>query len=250
MTRKPIVHLLLAMLLMAIPTASVAADEEVITLPIRFHIAEGVVMHLKGQTMDMWVTTDDLKKVVIAEVNRIWKQANIRFTIERCRREPLRSPGNRAELIKIVENSKRGDAETKGTGRVASIDRLFDPSERHPTAQNVYLMPFIGSTYQGYARLSGTHVVVGVWTDKASKGKKPPVKVLLAEPEPMKVGSLARTIAHELGHNLGLSHPPKDLPDPTPRLMGGRIQGYGLTPEEIAKARDSARHHADPKSIR
>jgi hypothetical protein len=59
----------------------------------------------------------------------------------------------------------------------------------------------------------------------------------------MKAGSLARTIAHELGHNLTLVHPDKSIRPETGRLMGGSKQGYALTPEEIAKARQSARKH-------
>ena len=54
---------------------------------------------------------------------------------------------------------------------------------------NVYLLPYIGATYQGYANLGGNQAVIGVWTDKASRAEKPPVKALLVEPEPMKVGS-------------------------------------------------------------
>ena len=83
-------------------------------------------------------------------------------------------------------------------------------------------------------------MVVGVWTDKPSGGRQPPVKALLVEPEPMRVGSLARTIAHELGHNLGLAHPDKDEAGAVGRLMGGGKQGYGLTAAEIAIARATA----------
>ena len=91
--------------------------------------------------------------------------------------------------------------------------------------------------------MGGRQAVIGVWTDKPSHGKNPPVKTLLIEPEPMKVGSLARTIAHELGHNLGLAHPPKGEPSPVGRLMGGGKQGYALMPAEITKARQTAGKH-------
>lgn len=224
-------------------SSSANPREETLTLAVRFHLTEGVTMNLKDQEMDMWVTPEDIEKTVLPEVNRIWKQANIFFVIERNQRQPLLAPLNRKELIRFVEAAKRGDDEAKERQRTASIDALLDPAQRHPTAMNVHLYPFISSTYQGYAKLGGNHAVVAVWTDKASKGKKPPVRTLLVEPEPMKVGSLARTIAHELGHNLELSHPPKDIPNPTPRLMGGNIHGYGLTHAEIDKARAFARKH-------
>lgn len=222
-----------------------AADDELLTLPIRFHITHGAVMMLKEQKMEVWIKPEDLQGPVLTEVNRIWKQANIQFVIERIQDEPLLSPPNRDHLLRSVENANRSDDESAGPTLTANINKLLDPAERHPTAHNIYLLPFIGSTSQGYAKLGGNHIVVGVWTDKPSKGEEAPVKTLLVEPEPMKVGSLARTIAHELGHNLGLNHPPKSVLGTIGRLMGGKVQGYELTSEEIVKARTIAKRNLD-----
>ena len=205
-------------------------------------------MTVKGQAMEVWVTPADITGPVLAEVNRIWKPANIQFVVERAQEERLLKPADFNELLRSVENAKRGEEETAGSGRTANIAKLLDPAQRHPSAHNVYLLPYIGATYQGYAAMGGRQAVIGVWTDKPSHGNKPPVKTLLTEPEPMKVGSLARTIAHELGHNLGLGHPPKDEASPVGRLMGGGKQGYALTPEEVAKARQTAgKHLAEPR---
>jgi len=232
-----------AMLLIAYSALGVAA-EKTITLPIRFHITQGAKMTVKGQAMENWVQPADLTGPVLAEVNRIWKPAGIQFVMERAQPEALLKPANFAELIQIVENSKRGEEEIAGSGRTVAIAKLLDPAQRHPSAMNVYLLPYIGATYQGYANIGGKQAVIGVWTDKASGASKPPVKALLVEPEPMKVGSLARTIAHELGHNLSLQHPDKSEVSKVGRLMGGGKQGYGLTEEEIAKARKTAQKHA------
>ena len=232
-----------AMLLVACSALGVAA-EKTITLPIRFHITQGAKMTVKGQAMETWVLPADLTGPVLAEVNRIWKPAGIQFVVERAQAEALLKPANFAELIQVVENSKRGEEEIAGSGRTVAIAKLLDPAQRHPSAMNVYLLPYIGATYQGYANLGGKQAVIGVWTDKASGASKPPVKALLVEPEPMKVGSLARTIAHELGHNLGLVHPDKSEASKVGRLMGGGKQGYALTEEEIAKARKTAQKHA------
>lgn len=221
-----------------------SAVETPITLPIRFHLTQGAKMTVKGQVMETWVQPADLTGTVLAEVNRIWKPAGIQFVVERAQAEALLKPTHFAELIQIVENSKRGEEEVAGSGRTAAIGKLLDPAQRHPSAMNVYLLPYIGATYQGYANLGGNQAVIGVWTDKASRAEKPPVKALLVEPEPMKVGSLARTIAHELGHNLGLQHPDKLEASAVGRLMGGGKQGYALTEEEIAKARKTAQKHA------
>jgi len=223
--------------------APATPDTAVITVPIRFHITTGAVMTVKGQAMEMWVKPDDLTGLVITEINRIWKPANIQFTIERAQVEPLQQPDNFAQLCESIAKFKRGDEKQYGSQRTDNIGKLLNPAHRHPTALNVYLLPFIGSTYQGYANIGGNHAVIGVWTDKASHGKKPPVKSLLVELEPMKVGSLARTIAHEIGHNLTLQHPDKSVVSEVGRLMGGSKQGYALTAEEIAQARKSARKH-------
>ena len=234
-------HFLFVSLILAVQAH--AADDAMLTLPIRFHLTQGATMTVKGLAMEVWVTPADITGPVLAEVNRMWKPANIRFVVERTEAEPLLKPANFSELLRSVENAKRGEEEVAGSGRTANISKLLDPAQRHPSAHNVYLLPFIGSTYQGYATLGGRQVVTGVWTDKPSHGKQPPVKTLLVEPEPMKVGSLARTIAHELGHNLGLTHPPKDEPSPVGRLMGGGKQGYALTSQEITKARQTAGMH-------
>jgi acyl-CoA thioesterase-1 len=222
---------------------STSKVNEMLTLPIRFHITTGAAMTLKGQGMEMWVTPGDLTGSVLTEINRIWKPANIQFTVERAALEPLRQPTYFAQICESIANFKRGDEKRFGSQRTDNIGKLLDPAHRHPTALNVYLLPFIGSTYQGYANIGGNHAVVGVWTDKASNGKNPPVKTLLVELEPMKVGSLARTIAHEIGHNLTLLHPDKSVVSEFGRLMGGRKHGYALTPEEITQARASARKH-------
>lgn len=249
-----ILRFLFAVVLLAAP--ALADDDSMLTLPIRFHITQGAVMTVKGQAMEVWVTPGDLSGPVLAEINRIWKPANIRFVIERARTESLLKPPDFNELLRSIENSKRGEEEAAGSGRTANIAKLLDPGQRHPAAHNVYLLPYIGATYQGYAAMGGRQVVVGVWTDKPSRGTHPPVKTLLVEPEPMKVGSLARTIAHELGHNLGLAHPPKGGPTTVGRLMGGGKQGYVLTPDEVAKARQTAGKHlsagteAPPRQVR
>ena len=234
----------LPLLVLMLIGSCLSAVETTITLPIRFHITQGAKMTVKGQVMETWVQPADLTGPVLAEVNRIWKPAGIQFVVERAQAEALLRPANFAELIQIVENSKRGEEEVAGSGRTSAIGKLLDPAQRHPSAMNVYLLPYIGATYQGYANLGGNQAVIGVWTDKASRAEKSPVKALLVEPEPMKVGSLARTIAHELGHNLGLVHPDKAEVSKVGRLMGGGKQGYALTDEEIAKARKTAQKHA------
>jgi hypothetical protein len=224
------------------------AAEPLLTMPIRFHITQGAKMTVKGQEMEVWVKPEDLKGPVLTELNRIYKPANIQFVIERAQVEPLLKPNDFAELLKIVENSKRGQIVPFGPARQESIWKLIDRAQKHPRFYNVYLFPYVGMKHQGFAKkIESTEAVVGVWTDKPSRGEEPPVKTLLVEAEPKKVGSLARTIAHELGHNLGLDHPDETEVSDIGRLMGGSNNGYSLTPEEIAKARQTLKKQLNIK---
>jgi len=229
--------------LLAMPAS---AESAVITLPVRFHIIQGVTMEVKGQKMDMWVKPEDVRGPLLTEINRIWKPADIQFRIERIDEETAVSPPDRDQLLEDVQNAKRVGKGESDENRVAKIMRFFDPAHWHKTALNVYMFPYIGGTFQGVAQGGGNRLIAGVWTDKASHGTKAPVKTLLVEPEPMRVGSLGRTLSHELGHNLGLKHPDPDDPE-TNLLMGGRKQGYALTPAQIATARESAEKHLAAK---
>lgn len=212
-----------------------AAADETITLPLRFHLTEGMVINIKGLSLANWVQPADIAGPVINEVNRIWRPAGIQFVIEQVVTERILRPVDYESILSYVANARRDENGQGDPARIRKLMQLVDPAHASPSIHNIYLMPYIGGTSQGNAQFRLQGIFVGTWTDKASRGLKPPVKTLLAEPEPFKVGSLGRTIAHEIGHTLGLPHPPA----PTIRqLMTGA--GYVLTAEEIATARASA----------
>jgi hypothetical protein len=218
-----------------------AADEELV-LPLRVHLGRQMTATVKGEVLDVWVKPKDVTEVLLPEINRIWKQANIRFVIESVADEKTLDVPDRLKLLERISDRKRTDDGKGGDNPFAVIKKLFDPAKVNPSAINIYCMPYIGERFQGVAKLGGNFVLVGVWSDKASGGRKPPRKTLLTEPEPMVIGSLARTMSHELGHSLTLIHPGKE-DEPKGRLMGGSKQGYLLTPEEISQAHKSAHAH-------
>lgn len=141
--------------------------------------------------------------------------------------------------------------------RISHIYVCFDESKHHPTIENLYFFPFTGNTSQGYAGdpnnrggnlTDSNYAVVGFWSNKHNQARMPESTLIqerlnnsmLGVPPQLvsnyfNRGSIGRTCAYELGHNLGLKHPSRDVKG---RLMGGgRPRSDFLNPEEIAKAR-------------
>jgi hypothetical protein len=187
-----------------------------------------------------------------------------------------------AELKSMVENAVRvenGEIWKSDPQRLVPLFLFMNPDNRMDVEEfgtehlHVYIYPFIGNTSQGnamrqmsipeYTRVSyGFHTVVGAWTNKHNSdsncspeigGDRPcgvPVEAFIVEGwnegGAIDRGSLSRTIAHEVGHVLSLSHN-----DNTGNgLMGpgsedGDSQGYSLTEEQIMIARQTARRRID-----
>lgn len=201
-----------------------------IVIPVHVHIVTNADMIVDGKLLDMWVDRDHICDVA-AFVNAIWAPAGIQFDITSSYEFVL----NDASRIAAISNSSRQDKDQTNRNMLSLVKTHV------PRSINVYLFPFIGSTRQGVAPspkkfphpLTKNHstIFMGVWSDKFSKEIK---RVLLETPMPVQDGSISRTMAHEIGHVLGLNHP---ITSDLPRLMGGPIDGYHLTTDEIAIAR-------------
>jgi len=175
------------------------------------------------------------------EMSRIWSQANIRFRLKGVNHLQGPVTPKQEKSLLVLENSDRSKEESNpalNRLRKNSIKRLTIGSfPEDLSSLNVYLLPYMGKTRQGNAMGRGLSVAVGMFSDKPSKGRLPPKRVLITESEPFKNGSLGRTIAHEIGHTFGLNHPSGgDFPD----LMGGPNQGYTIRPGKINGARVKA----------
>ena len=215
-----------------------------IQLPLRVHLVTNVELQQKGTTMDMWIKPQDFQKKILPEINRIWKPANIQWVLESLVIQPAPDLPNKKELTTFIQNSKRLPSGKSDPKRSLAVLQLCNRARSHPAIHNLYFFPYLGKTYQGFAGLKGNYAVVTTWTDKPFRARKPPIKFPFTEELPFKIGSIARTCSHELGHNLALQHPDKTTQTRFNRLMGGKKHGYTLVPEEIELARKTALERA------
>ena len=145
------------------------------------------------------------------------------------------------EAISYIIDSKRNSEGRSDKERLPHLYSLMQPQNRSKKKKidsnlyHIYLFPFIGNTSQGNAmKKFGRHAVVGIWSNKHNRGNSPEKTLLKEDYDLWKRGSLSRTIAHELGHVLRLTHNQCSI-----CLMKGR--GYMITTEQIKISRKEAK---------
>ena len=193
--------------------------------------------------MNMWLKCSHIETLLF-EINRIWNSTGIQFINKGCGVYNTPPSENQSDALAILEGSIRSLEEEDIELNIQRKEAIKTVSARlgiqHPRAINIFFVPFMGSTRQGNAMGGKTNVCVGVWTDKPSRGQALPQKTKLYEPGPFNIGSLGRTIAHEIGHCLDLNH--NDSPLRTPNIMGNP-DGYGFEGFQIIRARARAKEH-------
>lgn len=249
--------------------ASAAEEMAPLRLPLRVHLVTGVEMVREATVpgadpvrtvMTLPVKVEDVR-AMIDQVNEIWAPAGIRWETD-----PTRGGGgiaseqagggklSKEQLQELAAQVVARNREEQGDCMTRVFPALADPSRNEtlsadgakPAFYHLYLFPYVGQTLQGTARLSGTFAVVGAYSDKSPN--KPgfpklrpfvipakPGAGLTAESFPAD-GALSATIAHELGHNLGLTHSDEGMPD---NLMKGRVK-LRLSKGQITAARRQA----------
>lgn len=239
--RRFAIPLLLALATTSTPPGGAEVAAERLSLAVYFHIVDGLAMTRKGRLMDSWVDAADVRDTLLPEANRIWRPAGIEWTVAGIDRVAVADGELRDRTLATLLAARRDATGRADKRRVRRLDELLDTASAADNAVHVYLVPYLGAASQGNASRTKQRVFVAQWTDKPSRGKKPPERFPLVEPEPFEHGSLGRTLAHEFGHVLGLRHPDKQTQRIFGRLMGGKRPGYALTAAEIESARARAR---------
>jgi hypothetical protein len=210
-------------------SAGFGKEAKIYTVPIRVHLITGAEFSSDGTKIDLWLTPEEFTTEVLPEMNRIWQPAGVQWRVASFTEEPaVKSRTAAAGLDEIKQHAKEN-----GPGLRALLPA---PKGNHRAIIDLYLLPSIGAA-NGIAFPEDKVAVVSIWR---KPGKRDYHRAPLVLTEPPYV-SVAKTCAHELGHNLGLKHPDPSLKG---RLM---IAGPGLelTPEEIATARSEAKRLCD-----
>ena len=199
-------------------------DGEFIQLNVRVHIMrdDNDWLHATGARLNNdHITREDVVDVIIPEVNRIWAEAKIRWHIESVIDEMVVRTESYNEDVAYVMAAGRDENGRSDPARLPCLNRMMDERYRSTAQQiatnvnlfHVYLFPFIGNTGQGNAMRSYQFSTVNsTWSNKRKRQTSPtdyctPQRRPLIESwDDFQVGSVAQTIAHEVGHVLGLNH--------------------------------------------
>lgn len=229
-----------------VPVVITDNDKErtVYELNLRVHIMSDITMiHSTGLSMSAWVTPADVTETIVPEINSIWEQADIHWIIESIIEEDVVKGDTYQESINFIASTKRNSEGQSDPARLPHLYSLMQPEHMSTADQigenlfHIYLFPFIGNTSQGNAmRGFDFHSVVGTWTNKHNGGGVPEKTLLTENQNSFDSGSLSRTISHEIGHVLDLSHNECN----SNCLMGGGSSGYSLTDGQILTARLAA----------
>jgi len=212
-----------------------------INLNLRVHLMRGTPwVHPTRVSMESWVTKQDVSDTIFPEINSIWSQANITWNSESIVEENIVVGSDYQTAVDYIVNSARDDEGVSDPNRLPYLYGLMQPDNRSSNAQlgtnlfHVYVFPFTGNTSQGNAMAGlGYHTVVGQWSNKHTDSESPEKMYLTEDHSKFVRGSLSATIAHELGHVVGLSHN-----ECKKCLMSS--SGYSMTDTQIETARAKA----------
>ena len=188
------------------PTGPDTNAPDAIELEVRMHVVQSDELDaLNARLSDAEVTE------LLTAVNDIWSQAGIVWTLESVVREDARN-----------ESVFRDALMSRTVSPISVLTRVLTPDNLHPDIWNVFMIRDFGGTVGG-VYLPIEKVVVSSEVD------------LLGQREID--GGMARILAHELGHSLGLVHVPCTAQGNL--MAAGCLQGLRtfLDPTQVTRVR-------------
>jgi hypothetical protein len=216
-----------------------------VLINLNAYIPKNIELHYKGTRMRSWLTDTNVRDIVSC-VNRVYKNTDVQYQLGSINRiDPVRS--NLESKLKLIVTVNRQDSYQKQRelkqARVSIFPLKYREANDVGGTINVFFLPFTGNTRQGdTSRKIGSinDVYIGEWSNKFAADGVPHKRRLVATGKP----NLCKTVAHEIGHVLGLRHikgsGAEYRQQQKIRLMGGNA-GTQLTSDEISRLHQQAK---------
>lgn len=215
--------------------------KELYELPLKVYVVQDMeIDHPQhpDEPIDSWMSLADAKTAVEAANAKFFHKHGIhwRATYEYVQLPDYSGRPQDMQTLATVERPTTPETIASDKLQRANIYRRIMDNSAIPdsNATNLYFVTFTGNTRQGTA--NAPYVIMGQWTNKQStstnKGNLRKRTVDDIEGYP----SMAFTVAHELGHILGLRH----LNTNESNIMNATTSSFIATPEQIATMKDKA----------
>ena len=208
-------------------------------LPINVYIIDNMDMNVKGVEMKSWIDSDDVEDV-FEEINTLFfNKVGIEWEINEIN---IYDAPEDSQLDYISELTRDTD-KYPNTKRMEAYTSLIPEGKYSKEFNNIYFTTFHGNTRQGNANANKTNrtidveddihfTMIGTYSNKHNNGRKPVKRKLLPEDG---VPSISFTVAHELGHVLGLDH----LDTNVDNVMNGPTSSLKYTEEQEKTMKES-----------
>ena len=191
-------------------------------LDIEIYVAKDIPVVRDGLVMKSWIQEGHARELVNC-LNNIYERGiaaanlsgGIKFSLKHFHRIHISHEGQSAKLRLALESllglKKKSTKNLRKMRRQVLLNifgsEIIESNDRSSVI-NIYVVPFLGDNFQGSATFSRRipyrkDIILTDWTNRQSIDGIPRKRDLLPIP---KFNSLCKTLGHEIGHVLNLTH--------------------------------------------